>query len=1434
MSNGFTRFTVTCKLCGSSIAGFTQGELLSERLHDLSAPTRCAKCRAKKAKDNQSVGAAYVRVRKNVGRERLILRTARGVRKLAVTRPPVEREEYGQEIPPELAKKFSQITPYVEKVIEEFLDPNGRRIAILDSPTGTGKTVWASFMLLRSGLCRLGMILVTQPRLTTLKPRKAGKVETNLPGYVATDFLGASGIGPGQEIGFEHASEKEFIDRYNRLVFLTDGLLLTRIRRGDLAKCSVLVIDEAHEESVNMTLLFWLIRELLAVYPRLRIVLASATLDIERFVNYFGGPSRVLVSSVSEEAASEVPKTLNTIHDRWPEGDDGYQAKAPGFVLPKQKEDVAQAVASVVSAIRTVPGFTKLDLPYGNTVVFLPTIATVNATVSAIKALNLPDLVVFPCHAQLDEEEADYILGQETFSQAARRKEQREKGKEGNTRLQYVAVTTNYGETGITYPDLRYVIDSGLVNKLIFSPELCTEVPTLGWHHQAGCTQRRGRVGREQDGESFRLFTREQFEALPKNVIPEVQIGSLDMFLLRAKAMGVDDIRTVGWLGFDPNDPRQVLERERALKNLEDRGCFDEDGDLTRIGYELSSFQVKSVDFARFLRESDHLGCELEVATFISFVSGGNGKPFVDGEAGELAFGRWRSGCYDDLEFYIRLVYQWETALLSFEERPNSKELHAQWSRDNGLRHSFFKELIKSRNALLDKMYRKIHTPPYKRVLNLEDLHPTRLALALTVPEWIFIRGEEGSSLYVARSERCPLKGGVTIGRNSSCAAAEVEAFVCIGRKASRQGVLAEHVVRINPSWFSCLDTHHPRALAMLLERTTAEEQSETQRTVAIVRAEPPKTGAKDVKVGSLLKLKVLRTVYKADKGDARYLVESLDDLSSYLVETKVFGLQPGALLTGHVTGERDEVLFISQKRLIEEMRGQTVAAKVLALLPPSSDQPTEPVTIDRARVEVQPGLTGILYREDFGPRQELFDSLRVNGTVEVSVDMGGKGQLKVRPAHQELVLGMRYMARFEGEGDGQKGLKGGLFEVLPGVQGFLHESLAPVGLLKRLAKGEETAVYVVSCADSKEKRPAELVDEETLMSLGKPFLKAFLAINSPVEPAKLNDGAVVRFQVLSPFVGRNSTGRTEAIVFDLDQARSYRVTLLGPVPKFGSIDRATVYRGRDNSYQLDVEASLRRAYPTGKTFEDSCVVAIEPDACFLALSDYDRGRLSRSSLGKRAKHFDSLQVGTRISVRVTKVENGVVQLEAVPKRIPTARGMASTITGIRRNDKTREYELIVSPAFLLEGVLSEDRLVKPVHQRQIGESVTVVPLLELRDLSEDSELPGHLYELIEQDQLRRLLGTYWSRFDASPPKVAGLVDDILGKYRRGQPMRLMILCTFERQEAPDQGAVAIDLDRWLMLDIGTVGKSRLIPGRQINAIFEGFTEEGSVIILSR
>jgi len=400
---------------------------------------------------------------------------------------------------------------------------DAHQVVIVAGETGSGKTTQLPKICLAMGRGRHGQIGCTQPRriaATSVAARVAQELDTQL----------------GEVVGYKiRFSDK--IRGDSAIKFMTDGILLAEIQSDPLLRrYDTLIIDEAHERSLNIDFLLGFVKRLLPRRPDLRVVISSATLETERFATYFGGAPVISVSG----------RTFPVDVIYRPPADD--------------EADLEDAVANVVNEI------TELD-PRGDVLVFLPGEREIRDAMRELEQRALPHTVLLPLYARLSAAEQ-----QRVFQRIPQRR---------------VVLATNVAETSLTIPGIVYVVDSGLARVNRYNVRTGVSQLLVEEVSRASADQRKGRCGRTQNGVCFRLYEEADYLARPAHTDPEIKRVSLAGVILRMKTLRLGAIEEFPFL--DPPQQRAISDGYRVLEEL---GALDERGELTQIGHQLGKLPL--------------------------------------------------------------------------------------------------------------------------------------------------------------------------------------------------------------------------------------------------------------------------------------------------------------------------------------------------------------------------------------------------------------------------------------------------------------------------------------------------------------------------------------------------------------------------------------------------------------------------------------------------------------------------------------------------------------------------------------------------------------------------------------------------------------------------------------------------------------------------
>lgn len=433
------------------------------------------------------------------------------------------------------------------------------QIVIITGDTGCGKSTQIPQYLFKDGYGLTGNIACTQPR-------RVGAIS------LANRVCDEIGCRLGEEVGYSIRFEN-CTSSITKIHYMTDGVLLRELQADPLLQCySVIIIDEAHERTIQTDALFGILKCLTAKRQELKLIISSATLHADKFAHYF-----------HNAAIFTIPGRL-------------YKVKIK--FAKKTEKDYIDEVVNKVMKIHT-------GKPLGDILVFLPGQEEIEACCNQIRKRNRnyseikhrPDLLILPAFSALAKKELSKI-----FAPTPR-----------NCRK--VVVATNIAETSLTIDGIVYVIDPGLVKQKVYNPQLGIDQLVTTDVSRAQGDQRAGRAGRVGRGVCYRLYTERHFEKkmLPYT-IPEIQRANLSNTVLQLKSIGIHDVER-----FDFIDHPGRGRLSEAVRELEDLLALRPDGTLTPLGRCMSAFPLEPL-LAKILIMSSYKGCAEELLTIVSML----------------------------------------------------------------------------------------------------------------------------------------------------------------------------------------------------------------------------------------------------------------------------------------------------------------------------------------------------------------------------------------------------------------------------------------------------------------------------------------------------------------------------------------------------------------------------------------------------------------------------------------------------------------------------------------------------------------------------------------------------------------------------------------------------------------------------------------------
>ncbi|MCG5530453.1 ATP-dependent RNA helicase HrpA [Halorhodospira halochloris] len=483
----------------------------------------------------------------------------------------------------EINLEYDPQLPVVESRDKLLAALSEHQVVIVCGATGSGKSTQLPKMCLELGRGEERRIAHTQPRriaARSLAARLAQETRTTL----------------GEEIGYKVRFTDQ-VSQQSRVKLLTDGMLLAEIQSDrDLNQYDTVIIDEAHERSLNIDFLLGYLKQLLPRRPDLQVIVTSATIDPQRFSKHFDD------APVFEVSGRTYPVEVRY---RPFEERDGV--------------DLPQAVVDGVAELRREGR--------GDVLVFLSGEREIRECAAALRKQAPPETEILPLYARLSSAEQ-----QRVFSYGARRR---------------VVLATNVAETSLTVPGIRYVIDSGQARISRYSHR--TKVSRLPVEpiSQASADQRAGRCGREAPGICIRLYSEDDYQGRPPFTDPEILRTNLAGVILQMKALGLGEIDQFPFV--EPPEQRYINDALRLLHELD---AVDEKRRLTRCGRRLARIPADP-RIARILLAARDFGVEREVLIIAAALSiqDPRERPLEAQEAADEAHARWQHPKSDFLGF---------------------------------------------------------------------------------------------------------------------------------------------------------------------------------------------------------------------------------------------------------------------------------------------------------------------------------------------------------------------------------------------------------------------------------------------------------------------------------------------------------------------------------------------------------------------------------------------------------------------------------------------------------------------------------------------------------------------------------------------------------------------------------------------------------------
>ncbi|GAA2605467.1 ATP-dependent RNA helicase HrpA [Streptomyces lienomycini] len=459
------------------------------------------------------------------------------------------------------AVSYPEQLPVSQKKDEIAAAIRDHQVVIVAGETGSGKTTQIPKICVELGRGVRGMIGHTQPRriaARTVAERVADELDTPL----------------GETVGWKVRFTDQVNPQSTFIKLMTDGILLAEIQTDrELRAYDTIIIDEAHERSLNIDFLLGYLAQLLPKRPDLKVVITSATIDPERFSRHFGDAPIVEVSGRTYPVEVRYRPLLEE------EGDDADRDQ----------------ITAITDAVEELMGEGKGDI-----LVFLSGEREIRDTADALEKKKYRFTEVLPLYARLSHAEQHRVFQQHT----GRR----------------IVLATNVAETSLTVPGIKYVIDPGFARISRYSHRTKVQRLPIEPVSQASANQRKGRCGRTSDGICVRLYSEDDFTARPEFTDAEILRTNLASVILQMTAAGLGDIEKFPFI--DPPDHRNIRDGVQLLQELGalDPAQKDVRKRLTDTGRKLAQLPVDP-RLARMVLEADKNGCVREVMVIAAALS---------------------------------------------------------------------------------------------------------------------------------------------------------------------------------------------------------------------------------------------------------------------------------------------------------------------------------------------------------------------------------------------------------------------------------------------------------------------------------------------------------------------------------------------------------------------------------------------------------------------------------------------------------------------------------------------------------------------------------------------------------------------------------------------------------------------------------------------
>lgn len=637
------------------------------------------------------------------------------------------------------------------------------QVIIVAGETGSGKTTQLPKICLAMGRGQEKMIGHTQPRriaAVSVAKRIAQELKTEIGNWVGYQVRFSDKTGPSSAVKL-----------------MTDGILLAETQRDPLLKrYDTIIIDEAHERSLNIDFLLGFLKNLLPKRPDLKVIITSATIDAERFATHFADVKTGAPAQVIEVTGRMYPVTI-----RYQLKDDPVRPSEVADDDDDESLDLSEMVSEAVDeCIRSGPG---------DILVFLPGEREIREALDVLRQPNQTTLEVLPLFARMSQADQERIF-------------------KPSTNVRRVILATNVAETSLTVPGIRFVVDSGLARVKRYSWRNKVEQLQIEPISQAAANQRAGRCGRLGPGICIRLYSEADFKQRSEYTDPEILRSSLAAVILRMKALRLHDIEAFPFV--DKPAGRAIADGYHLLHEL---GALDTNNRLTQVGRLIARLPLDP-RIARMILAAKEQNCLREMIIIAAALSiqDPRERPFEAQEASTQAHAKYKD---KDSEFvsYLKL---WTWYQEQYEARESNRKLQRQLRKEflSPVRLREWQDIHQQLNTLVKEQRWRINQVD----ATYEELHRALLTGLLGN---LGLRSEGSREYEGARGIRFLIHPGSYLHRLSA-------KWVMAGELVETSRLYARTVARVEPLWIEQTGRH-------LLQKMYSEPHFDPRRGQVMV-----------------------------------------------------------------------------------------------------------------------------------------------------------------------------------------------------------------------------------------------------------------------------------------------------------------------------------------------------------------------------------------------------------------------------------------------------------------------------------------------------------------------------------------------------------------------------------------------------------------------